>query len=121
MTDNKVLNDLNSEAGINSKLVIISVCQGNCTCRFCISISNPQWLSLNEEVFEKKLLQVSVDILPVASGDVEFTGYQLVALGGYKCFVGVDKIAPNCLKGITYRGCYNRLFLVSGPGRIVAF
>ncbi|XP_075241587.1 trafficking protein particle complex subunit 9-like [Convolutriloba macropyga] len=46
----------------------------------------------------KQQLEVSVDILPVSTGEVEFTGYQLVCFGGYKCFVGVEKIAPKNLK-----------------------
>ena len=47
----------------------------------------------------KQVLEVDVDVLPVCSGTVEFTGYQLVLMGGYKCFVETAKIAPSALKG----------------------
>ena len=47
----------------------------------------------------KQVLEVDVDVLPVSTGEVEFKGYQLVLMGGYKCFVEVAKIDPSALKG----------------------
>ncbi len=47
----------------------------------------------------EQTLHVEVDVLPVSCGEVEFIGYQLVSLGGYRCFVDIANISPLMLKG----------------------